>query len=207
MAERSGVDDGPDGQGHEVRALRGGGAARDRTCGAGGRSDDRSRSQPGVGQRSRRCRAWSRSVSAKTVFTAALTTGLLVLLTRPSRLRMKCTRQRCQPAPRTLLVAALRPLSPLAGHAFQHVHDPLSRQRNIHLDRRALPSAIVLEPGSAELAAIGQRVAREVERPALVGGNRAPSALTPLARDLPALCAAQPAAPRGRCARRPRHSP
>src|SRR6056297_2292116 len=43
--------------------------------------------------------AWSRSFSAKTVFTTALTTGLLVLPTRASRLRWKCTRQRCQPAP------------------------------------------------------------------------------------------------------------
>jgi len=52
--------------------------------------------------------------------------------------------------------------------------------------------AIILEVGSAELAAVGQRVAGEVERPALVGGDGAPGALAGIARDLLALGAAQP---------------
>ena len=83
-------------------------------------------------------------------------------------------------------------VSSLTGHAFQHLDHPFSRQREIYLDRRALPGAVVLEVGSAELAAIGQSIAGEVERPTLVGRNRAPGALSPLARDLLALCAAQP---------------
>jgi hypothetical protein len=83
-------------------------------------------------------------------------------------------------------------VSPFTGHAFQHFHDPLARQRKIHLDRRALPGAIVLEVGGAELAAIGQRIAGEVERPALVGRDLAPGALTALTRNLFALGATQP---------------
>ena len=56
----------------------------------------------GVGDLAPAAWAWSRSFSAKTGFTMALTTGLLVLLTQVSRWRWKCTRQRCQPALRTL---------------------------------------------------------------------------------------------------------
>ena len=85
-------------------------------------------------------------------------------------------------------------ISQITGNALSHVHDPLAGQREVHLDRRALPGAIVLEVGGAELATVGQRVAGEIERPALVGCDRAPGTLTPLARDLLALGAAQPQA-------------
>ena len=83
-------------------------------------------------------------------------------------------------------------ISTLTGHALQHVHDPFARQREIHLDRRALAGAVVLEIGSAELAAVGQRIAGEIERPALVGGDRAPGPLAALTRDFLALGSPQP---------------
>ncbi|MDN5788784.1 MAG: hypothetical protein L0H65_17365, partial [Pseudorhodobacter sp.] len=51
----------------------------------------------------------------------------------------------------------------LTGHALQHIHDALSRQREIDLDRRALPGAVILEVGRAKLAAIGQGIAGEIE--------------------------------------------
>lgn len=54
-------------------------------------------------------------------------------------------------------------VSAFAGHAFQHVHDPLARQREVRLDRRAFAGAIVLEVGGAELATVGQSIAGEVE--------------------------------------------
>jgi hypothetical protein len=41
-------------------------------------------------------------------------------------------------------------ISPLTGHALQHIDDPLARQRKIHFDRRALPGAVVLEIGGAD---------------------------------------------------------
>jgi putative transposase len=83
-------------------------------------------------------------------------------------------------------------VSPLTGHALQHVHDPIARPREIHLDRRALPGAVVLEIGGAELAALGQRIAGEIERPSPFGGNGAPAAFARLARDLLALRATPP---------------
>lgn len=70
------------------------------------------------------------------------------------------------------------------SRVLNHCDHPLSRQREIQLDRRALPSAVVLEVGGPELAAIGQRVAGEIERPALIGGVWAPSPFAALTRYL-----------------------
>lgn len=64
------------------------------------------------------------------------------------------------------------------GHAFQHIDHPFSRQRQIHLDGWAFVRAVVFQVGRAKLAAISQRVTVKIERPALIGGNRAPGTLT-----------------------------
>src|SRR5215207_3179347 len=61
-----------------------------------------------------------------------------------------------------------------AGDVLQHRDHPLARQREVGEDRRALARAVVLQVGGAEPAAVGEAVLGEVERPALVGGDRAP---------------------------------
>lgn len=83
-------------------------------------------------------------------------------------------------------------IAPFSGHTFQHLDHPLARQREIRLDGRTFARAVVFQIGRAELTAICQRVAGEVERPALVGRNRAPGPFTALARDLLAFGAPQP---------------
>src|SRR5215213_7035953 len=56
----------------------------------------------------------------------------------------------------------------------EHANDPGARQRKVDQDRRALARAVVLQVGGAELAPAGEAILGEVERPALVGGDRAP---------------------------------
>src|SRR5919107_766409 len=64
----------------------------------------------------------------------------------------------------------------------------LARQREVDGDGRALARAVVLQVGGAEPATVGQAVLGEVERPSLVGGDRAPGACRHAAE--PALLAA-----------------
>ena len=61
------------------------------------------------------------------------------------------------------------------GHVVQHRDHTLAGQREVDCDRRALARAVVLQVGCAELAAVGQAVLGEVQRPALVSSDRAPA--------------------------------
>jgi hypothetical protein len=63
-----------------------------------------------------------------------------------------------------------------AGCRLEHTDHPLAGQREVDEDRRALTGAVILQIGGAELAAVGQAVLGEIERPALVGSDRAPGA-------------------------------
>jgi len=46
------------------------------------------------------------------------------------------------------------PVTAFAGDAFQQLHDPFARQREVHLDGGAFTGTIVLEIGGAELAPV-----------------------------------------------------
>ena len=74
------------------------------------------------------------------------------------------------------------------GHALKHGDDLGAAEAHPDLDHRTLPGAVVHQREGAEDPALGQRVAHEVQRPALIGpgGCRphhpgAPQALPPLA--------------------------
>src|SRR4051794_25003533 len=60
------------------------------------------------------------------------------------------------------------------GDILEHADHPLAGQRDVDNDGRALARAVVLQVGGAELAPAGEAILGEVERPALVGGDRAP---------------------------------
>src|SRR5262245_14778751 len=62
--------------------------------------------------------------------------------------------------------------------SIQNPHDPLSRQRAIHLDRRALATEIIDDGQCPEGAAIDQSVGHEIHRPAFVHAARCGKRLT-----------------------------
>src|SRR3712207_9284598 len=87
--------------------------------------------------------------------------------------------------------STLFPYTTLFRSVLEHGDHPPARQREVDQDRRALARAVVLQVGGAEPAAVGQAVLGEVERSALVGGDRTPGARHHAAE--PALLPAAPA--------------
>jgi hypothetical protein len=58
--------------------------------------------------------------------------------------------------------------APLAHQSVQHLDHPCARKVTVHLDHGALPRVVVHQGEGAERPAVGQRIAHEVHRPALV---------------------------------------
>src|SRR5918993_685887 len=78
----------------------------------------------------------------------------------------------------------------VAGDVLEQADHPVSRQREVDQDGRALARAVVLEVGGAEPAAVGQAVLGEVQGPALVGGDGAPGTRQHAAKSLLPVAAA-----------------